>query len=384
MSSYPKLLTPGPITTTDSVKAAMLRDWGSWDSDFRELTASLCHQLTELACASNTHVCVPVQGSGTFAVEATLGTLISPKDRVLVLANGAYGKRITRILDYMRRSSMMLDKGDYAPPRAEEVERLLADNPDITHVALVHCETSSGILNPLAEIADVVARAGKRLIIDAMSSFGAIPIDAREIQFDAVIASMNKCLEGVPGFGFALIRRSAIESAEGNAHSLSLDLYDQWRYLEHTGQWRFTPPTHVVAAALQALAEHAEEGGIQGRLQRYSTNRDRLVSGMRALGFQTLLDDHWLSPIIITFLSPQDRCFQFERFYQLMKTQGFIIYPGKLTEAESFRLGVIGQLDLDQIDAVLAAVASAANEMGLGVPVSTETKRKEEQTDVSI
>ncbi|SEG10380.1 2-aminoethylphosphonate--pyruvate transaminase [Marinobacterium lutimaris] len=363
-----KLLTPGPITTTASVKKAMLKDWGSWDSDFSELTASLCCQLTDIANAGSSHVCVPVQGSGTFAVEATLGTLVGPEDKVLVLANGAYGQRIAAILSRLRRPFVLLDKGDYEPPRAEDVRAALAADPEITQVALVHCETSSGILNPLEEIAELVEREGRSLIIDAMSSFGAIPVDAQRIRFDALISSMNKCLEGVPGFAFALIRETVLQQAEGRAHSLSLDLYDQWRYLQRSGQWRYTPPTHVVAAALQAVKEHAEEGGVEGRLARYSRNRDLLVSGMRGLGFETLLDDNWLSPVIITFLSPADEHFVFARFYAAMKKRGFIIYPGKLTQAETFRLGVIGQLYSEDIKELLDAVSAALDEMNITLP----------------
>lgn len=361
----PWLLTPGPITTTATVKQAMLQDWGSWDGDFRAMTRQLCEQLVDLIDGQGRYACVPVQGSGTFAVEATLGTLVPRDGKVLVLVNGAYGQRIVKILSCMGRDHAVLDKGDYAPPRGEEVAELLRADPAITHVALVHCETSSGILNPLAEIAEVVAGEGRRLIIDSMSAYGAIPVSCREIAFDALISSANKCLEGVPGFGFALIEESVLAQCEGNAHSLSLDLYDQWRYLKATGQWRFTPPTHVVAAALQALREHGAEGGVPGRLARYTRNRDRLVSGMRALGFQTLLDDSWLSPIIITFLSPSDTRFRFDLFYEQMKARNFIIYPGKLTQAESFRLGCIGQLYDAQIDGVLQAVADALIEMGV-------------------
>ncbi|MBA4501215.1 2-aminoethylphosphonate--pyruvate transaminase [Marinobacterium marinum] len=364
-TEQPYLLTPGPITTTQSVKQAMLQDWGSWDADFRAMTARLCQRLVELIDGEGSHVCVPMQGSGTFAVEATLATLVPKEGKLLILMNGAYGQRMGKIMDYLGRDYVALDKGDYAPPRADEVEAMLAADPAITHVALVHCETSSGILNPVEEIAEVVARQGRRLIIDSMSAFGAVAISAKEVAFDALISSANKCFEGVPGFGFVLIRQSALEASKGNAHSLSMDLLDQWQYLAKTGQWRYTPPTHVVAAFLQALKEHAEEGGIAGRHARYQRNQQRLVAGMRQLGFETLLSDEWLSPIIITFFSPGHDSFDFQTFYDRMKARGFIIYPGKLTEAESFRLGCIGQLYDEQIDAVLEAVAAVLEEMGI-------------------
>lgn len=368
MRNEPLLLTPGPLTTSLTVKQAMLRDWGSWDSDFNQITAAICQQLLAVANAVDTHVCVPMQGSGTFAVEATLATLLSPQSKTLVLMNGAYGQRAARILQGLGHETVLLDMGDYLPPDPEEVAQRLAADPQISHVVLIHCETSSGILNPLEAIAAVVAAAGRELIIDSMSAFGALPVDAQQLPFAALISSANKCFEGVPGFGFVLVRKTLLEQCKGRCASLSLDLYDQWHYLQKTGQWRFTPPTHVVAAFYQALREYHSEGGQPGRLARYQRNRDRLVSGMRELGFVTLLDDAWLSPIIITFLSPDDPAFSFSAFYQAMKQRGVLIYPGKLTEVESFRLGCIGQLHDAEINQVLAAVAESCQALALSSP----------------
>ena len=359
----PWLLTPGPINTSQMVKQAMLQDWGSWDGDFRAMTKAMCEQLVSYVDDNGEFVCVPVQGSGTFAVEATLGTLIPQQGKALVLINGAYGQRMTKILDYMGRDYVILDKGDYEPPRGGEVAAMLQQDKNISHVLLVHCETSSGILNPVAEIADVVEQQGRRLIIDSMSAFGAIDIRSSDFRFDAIVSSANKCFEGVPGFGFALLRKEALQQSATNAHSLSMDLYDQWCYLEKTGQWRFTPPTHTVAAFTQALKEHQAEGGVVGRFARYSRNQQRLVTGMRQLGFQTLLADEWLSPIIVTFFSPGHENFSFEQFYDRLKIRNYIIYPGKLTQAESFRLGCIGQLFDEQIDGLLDAMAAVLDEM---------------------
>lgn len=362
-ATQPWLLTPGPITTTMTVKQEMLWDWGSWDGDFRAMTKALCEQLVACIDDRDEFVCVPLQGSGTYAVEATLATLIPKQGKALVLINGAYGQRMTKILDYMDRDYVVLDKGDYEPPRGDEVAAILAQDSAITHVLLVHCETSSGILNPVAEIAAVVEQYDRRLVIDSMSAFGAIDIRSSDFRFDALISSANKCFEGVPGFGFSLLRRSELEKSAGNAHSLSLDLFDQWQYMEKTGQWRFTPPTHTIAAFMQALKEHQAEGGVQGRFARYSRNQQRMVSGMRQLGFETLLSDEWLSPIIVTFFSPGHANFSFQRFYALLKTHNYIIYPGKLTVAESFRLGCIGQLHDAEIDGLLVAVSAVLNEM---------------------
>ena len=362
----PYLLTPGPLTTAYSVKQAMLRDWGSWDGDFRAMTADLRRQLIALAGDTDSEFdCVPMQGSGTFAVEAMLGSFVPRDGNVLVLANGAYGQRTAQTLTYLGRAHTVIDKGDYLPPRGDEVEAALDADPAITHVVVIHCETSSGILNPVAEIAEVVARKGRRLLIDSMSAFGAVPLDVNEIRYDALVSSANKCIEGVPGFGFVIARKSELEAAKGRGHSLSLDVHAQWAYMEKTGQWRFTPPTHAVAAFLEALRLHAAEGGVAGRGARYRRNRDVVVAGMRALGFETLLSDRWLSPIIVTFFNPAHHKFAFDRFYGLMKDKGFIIYPGKLTAVDSFRIGCIGRMDEHVMRKVVAAAGECLAEMGV-------------------
>ena len=362
----PYLLTPGPITTSIEVKRAMLRDWGSWDEDFRTLTAELRRRLlTLLGPGSDAFECVPVQGSGTFGVEAMLGTFLPRDGKVLVLSNGAYGRRAAEAVRYLGRQFSVIDKGDYLPPRGEDVSTAIAADPAITHVMAIHCETSSGILNPIAEIAAATKAAGRRLLIDSMSAFGAIDLQPDEIPFEAVVSSANKCIEGVPGFSFVLARRDALEATKGNAHSLSLDLHAQWSAMEASGQWRFTPPTHVVAAFIAALRAHEAEGGVAMRGQRYAKNRDVLVSGMRKIGFETLLDASWLSPIIVTFFSPADPKFDFEHFYELMKRQRYIIYPGKLTVVDSFRIGCIGRIDMAVMEGVVAAAGAALVEMGV-------------------
>ncbi|QGZ61478.1 2-aminoethylphosphonate--pyruvate transaminase [Paraburkholderia acidisoli] len=362
----PYLLTPGPLTTAVSTKAAMQRDWGSWDADFRAMTAQLRRMLLDIAGdVHGDYDCVPLQGSGSYCVEAMLGSFVPRDGHALVLANGAYGKRIATTLRYLGRRHTVHDTGDYLPPRAADVERLLLAQRDITHVVVVHCETSSGILNPLEEIAAVTARHGRRLLIDSMSAFGAVPLDVRTLPCDAFVSSANKCIEGVPGFGFVIAKQEVLRAAKGVSHSLALDVHDQWETMNRTGQWRFTPPTHAVAAFIEALRLHALEGGQPGRLARYTRNRDVLVAGMRALGFEPLLTEQWRSPIIVTFFSPADPAFDFTRFYERMKAQGFIIYPGKLTDVESFRIGCIGALDADVMRGVVAACADALKALGV-------------------
>ncbi|MGY9012792.1 MAG: 2-aminoethylphosphonate--pyruvate transaminase [Rhodobacterales bacterium] len=360
----PFLLTPGPLTTSYQVKAQMLRDWGSWDDDFRAMTQEMRDRLLALiGDGAEAFDCVPMQGSGSFSVEAMLGTFIPTSGKALVLSNGAYGQRSAQTLQYLNRDYTLLDKGDYLPPRGEMVAQMLAQDPAITHVVAIHCETSSGILNPIEEISQATYAAGRALLIDSMSAFGALPLDANQIRYEALVSSANKCIEGVPGFGFVIARKSALEAAKGNSHSLCLDLHAQWAHMNKTGQWRYTPPTHVVAAFLEALRAHEAEGGVAGRGARYSQNRDVIVEGMRSLGFETLLKDRWLSPIIVTFFCPADPKFKFEHFYALMKKKGFIIYPGKLTKLDSFRIGCIGQMDTHTMRQVVSAAQEILNEM---------------------
>lgn len=362
----PYLLTPGPLTTSYAVKEAMLRDWGSWDDDFRAMTRDMRTRLLDLLGEGKEEFdCVPMQGSGSFAVESMLSTFVPRDGKVLVLANGAYGLRSAQTLKYIGRDHVVLDKGDYLPPRGEEVAQILADDPAITHVVAIHCETSSGILNPVEEISEATYAAGRKLLVDSMSAFGAVELKPTEIRYEAMVSSANKCIEGVPGFGFIIARKSELEAAKGNCASLSLDAHAQWAHMEKTGQWRFTPPTHVVAAFLEALRGHEAEGGVQGRGARYTNNRDVMVAGMRDLGFETLLQSRWLSPIIVTFFCPADQNFVFDKFYQLMKEKGFIIYPGKLTVVDSFRVGCIGQMDEHVMRQVVAAAKDSLAEMGV-------------------
>jgi 2-aminoethylphosphonate-pyruvate transaminase len=363
--SDPVLLTPGPLTTSTQTKAAMLSDWGSWDSAFNALTASVCRDLVGIVGGQDSHVCVPMQGSGTFSVEAALGTLVPKGGKVLVPDNGAYCKRIVKILAYLGRDAIVLEHGEQEPASPARIDAALAADPAITHVAQVHCETGTGILNPLQEIAAIVAQRGRRLVVDAMSSYGALPIDARKVPFDALVAASGKCLEGVPGMGFVILRRTALEAATGNSPSLSLDLLDQWQYMQKTGQWRYTPPTHVVAALRAAIDQYLQQGGLAARQKRYQDNCAALVAGMRALGFRTFLPDALQAPIIVTFHAPADPGYQFAEFYRRVRERGFILYPGKLTAVETFRVGCIGAIGTDVMRNAVAAIGDTLQDMGV-------------------
>jgi len=378
MTSTPRdpwLLTPGPLTTSASVKEAMLHDWGSRDATFIAINKRVRERLVELANGMGSHVCVPLQGSGSFAVEAMIGTFVPKGGKLLILINGAYGKRAARMCDYNGRAYATLEWAEDRPVESADVANKLRDDPAITHVFAVHCETTSGVLNPIEEVATIVQKAGRSLLIDSMSAFGALAVDARRVIFDALAASSSKCLEGVPGMGFVIARKAALEACGGNAHSLSLDLHDQWMAMEKNAQWRFTPPIHVIVAFDRALKEHEAEGGVAGRGARYRRNCRILIDGMRGLGFQTLLSDAIQAPIIVTFHMPADPKFMFDIFYDKLRERGYVIYPGRLTVADSFRIGCIGRLGDAEMNGALDAVRAVMAEMGVksGAPARSKS-----------
>ena len=361
----PLLLTPGPLTTSASVKQAMLHDYGSRDNYFIDLNGRVLDRLVAIVNGQESHVAVPLQGSGTFVVEAMIGCFVPPAGKLLICINGAYGKRIAKICDYYQRQYIVEEWAEDQPVDPAQVSQALAADSDVTHVAVVHTETTSGILNPIDEIAAIVAKHNRGLLIDSMSAFGAMPVDANSIRFDALVASSNKCLEGAPGMGFCIARIAPLLQTEGNSPSLSLDLYDQWQAMQKNRQWRFTPPTHVLLAFDQALNEFDQEGGVTGRGGRYRENCKVLVDGMRDMGFRTLLPDHLQAPNIVTFHMPTDKRFDFDRFYDAMREQGYVIYPGKLTVADSFRMGCIGRLNRTDMQGALSAVRYALDLFGI-------------------
>ena len=370
----PILLTPGPLTTTLTTKAAMLRDWGSWDASFNSVTARVRERLTAIINGRETHVCVPMQGSGTFSVEGAVNTLVPREGHVLVLINGAYGKRLARLTEMMGRRLSVFETADDVPTTAADVARALDADASITHVGLIHCETSTGILNPLPEIADVVAKRGRSLIVDAMSSFGAIPIDAQKIPFDALIAASGKCIEGPPGMGFVFVRKTVLERCAGRSTSLALDLYDQWTYMERTTQWRYTPPTHVVVAVDAALEQYIAAGGQPARYRRYAANCETLISGMTEMGFKVFLDPRIQAPIIVTFHAPADPKYAFKPFYDEVRNRGFILYPGKLTQLETFRVGCIGAIGPEEMRQAVNAVRDSLRALGINTGITVAGK----------
>ncbi|MCG7335022.1 2-aminoethylphosphonate--pyruvate transaminase [Sporosarcina sp. ACRSM] len=343
MNTY-KLLTPGPLTTTKTVKEEMLLDRCTWDQEYKDITQKIRTQLLEFASApQELYTTVLMQGSGTFVVESVLTTAIGEQDKVLIVTNGAYGERIVKMAQYIGLDYVEYGVAYNEYPEEKDIRRILEEDQRITHIVMVHCETTTGILNPLDMISKLVKEFDKTLIIDAMSSFGGIDIDVAELGIDYLISSANKCIQGVPGFGFVIANLEKLKACEGNARSLSLDLYDQWKEMDKDGKWRYTSPTHVVAAFAKAMEELVEEGGIPARFARYQQNNHLLREQLEKVGIHAYISADKQSPIITTFLFPSEQ-FSFEQFYAYVKERGYVIYPGKLTDVDTFRIGNIGEI----------------------------------------
>jgi 2-aminoethylphosphonate-pyruvate transaminase len=360
------LFTPGPLTTSRTVKQSMLRDLGSRDAEFLEVVSEVRSSLLALGGVSTAtgHEAVLMQGSGTFGIEAVISSAIPRDGRLLVVVNGAYGERIAQMarVHGIDTHEVRFAEDEAADP--DTVARELGRLGGVTHVAVVHCETTTGLFNPIEEIARRCRERQSRVIVDSMSAFGAVEVDLAASGFDFVISSSNKCIEGVPGFSFVLARREALLECEGRSRTLSLDLCAQWKGLERDGQFRFTPPTHAILAFAQALRELHDEGGVAGRRRRYEANRDVLVAGLLSQGFSLYLPREQAGHVITTWLSPRDPRFSFRAFYDALQERGLVIYPGKLTQRDCFRIGCIGRLQPRDMQQLVAAIAEVVAEQG--------------------
>lgn len=365
MTNRDKLLfTPGPLTTSKTVKEAMLHDLGSRDRSFIELVRRIRDRLLQIGAVDNgTYEAVLMQGSGTFAVESVISSIIPRDGKLLIAVNGAYGRRMAQIAKRLQIDTEVIVSPEVRPIVADQIEAKLARDSAITHVGTIHCETTTGILNPVQEVGPLVRKFERALIVDAMSSFAGAPIDVSGWGIDFLISSANKCIQGVPGFAFVLARHELLLEAAGRARGVSLDLVSQWEGLEKDGQFRFTPPTHALLAFWQALEELEAEGGTSGRARRYAENAKILVEGMEKLGFEPFLEPEHRSNIITSFRYLQHRNFDFKEFYQRLSDKGFVIYPGKLTDADSFRIATIGHIFPNDIRALLFAIQKSLQEM---------------------
>ena len=359
------LFTPGPLTTSRTVKLAMLRDLGSRDAEFINVVKEVRQRLVSLGGSPEKYTAILMQGSGTFGIEATFSSVIPPDGKLLILINGAYGQRMDRIAEIHRIQSVKMVFPDHTLPDASALEETLIGDPSITHVAIVHCETTTGIINPIEVYGEIVNRHERFYLVDAMSSFGAYPIDLSACGIDYLISSSNKCIEGIPGFSFILAEKGALESTRGFARTLSLDLLAQWEGLEGDGQFRFTPPTHAILAFQQALVELEKEGGIPARAARYKQNYQTTLDAMKQMGFKAYLKPEDQGYIITSFFYPDHPKFDFPQFYERLSEKGHVIYPGKLSHADCFRIGHIGRLEIDDTRALMAAIAGTLREMGI-------------------
>jgi 2-aminoethylphosphonate-pyruvate transaminase len=362
------LFTPGPLTTSQTVKQAMLRDLGSRDGEFIDLVKEIRDKLVELGQADpDQYTAVLIPGSGTFGLEAVVSSTIPPDGKLLVIINGAYGKRLAEIASVLKIDTTTLEYPENTTPNLREITDALQADKKITCVSVVHCETTTGIINPIEEIGEATAKSGATYFVDAMSSFGAVPIDLAGCHIDYLVSSANKCIEGVPGFSFVLCKLSSLKETASYARSVSLDLLDQYQGFERNGQFRFTPPTHALAAFRQALAELELEGGVPGRAKRYRCNYEILVAGMREMGFREYLKPEDQGYIITSFLYPDDPKFSFEKFYEGLNQKDDVIYPGKVSDADCFRIGNIGRIFESDIRALLAAIRETLDVMGVRI-----------------
>ncbi len=352
------LLTPGPVTVSRRVREAMLRDYGTWDAEYLDLTERVRRMLLDIGGGGGEYAVVPLAGSGTTAVEAAIGSVLPAEAELAVLVNGAYGRRMLEIARRAGLATRELVLSETEPIRADHVLEVLAAHPEVGAVGVVHCETTTGLLNPLAEVVSAIRSAGKLLVVDAVSSFGGVPIDLARLGIDILASTANKCLQGVPGVSFVMARQRLLRGGPYGSTPLTLDIPDQWREMERSpGKWRFTSPTHAVAALHEALCELAEEGGVAARADRYRKNCELLVEGMAAMGFHPLIAEEWRSHVVTTFLHPTPS-FDFEAFYRGLKQAGYLIYPGKTTVVDTFRIGSIGAIDPEVVGGFLDAVSS--------------------------
>lgn len=359
------LFTPGPLTTSMTVKQAMLRDLGSRDTDFIEIVKEIRKRLVELCANLEEYTSILIPGSGTYGIEATLTSVIPPDGKLLLIINGAYGIRMQKIAETYKIPRVKFTTIENTQPSAQMIDMLLNEEPTITHIAVVHCETTTGIINPIEEYGIIARKHHCVYIVDAMSSFGAYPIDMKTCGIDFLISSSNKCIEGTPGFSFVIANKNTLKGTVGFARTMSLDLFAQWEGFENSGQFRFTPPTHSILAFFQALLELEMEGGIAGRQERYKTNYQIAITEMTNMGFKPYVEETSRGYIITSFLYPTHPNFNFADFYQILHEKGFVIYPGKLSHADCFRLGHIGRISSADVQSLMLAISETLKELNI-------------------
>lgn len=363
------LLIPGPVTTSAEVRAALGHDFAPWDNDFRPLVVGLRERLLRIAHGTpDQHTVLPLQGCGHFITEAAVRTFIPPGGKLLIPATGSYSDRMVRLARESGRMPVPLPISPVAPTPPDAVAAALAADPDISHVGLVYSETGSGVVHDPAAIGEVVRAAGRRLIVDAVSAFGGLPLDvAAQPEIDAVVFTPNKCLEGIAGVAFAVARIDRLEACAGNAGSWSFDLADVHAHSLRSGpgRFRFTPPAQVLNALNVALDLYDAEGSQKARLARYTANMRVLYDGVQALGLTPYLPRQHQGPIIVNVHSPADPAWDLQRFVDALKARGVLISNFYNTPVPTFRVGCIGAITPDDMRRAVAAMAEALNELDI-------------------
>ncbi|MGH7067700.1 MAG: 2-aminoethylphosphonate--pyruvate transaminase [Acetobacteraceae bacterium] len=364
-----KLLIPGPVTTRPEVRAALTRDFAPWDLDFHPLYAGVRARLLPIAgVGPETHACLPLQGSGHFVVEAALRTFVPHGGKVLVPMTGGYAVRLARLARESGHEVLQLPMGERERIDPVAVAAKLAQDPEISHLAFVYNETSSGIVHDAQAVSAVARGHGRRVIIDAVSAFGALPLDLSTMpEVDAALFTANKCLEGIPGLAFAISPRERLAGRVGEAQSWCLDLADIYVHAERngTGSFRFTPPAQVLNALSVALDLFAAEGGREHRLARYQANLRTFADGIRAIGLSPYLPRALQGPVVFNVHAPDDPRWDLQSFVDRVKERGFVISNFFDTANPSFRVGLIGALGPEDYREAVAAIDAALKALGI-------------------
>jgi len=373
------LFTPGPLLVTDAVKQAMQIDYGSRDTYFMETVSKIRQGVVDIAGISSSEekakwTCVPMQGSGTMGVEAAISTCAPRKNpKALVVCNGAYGIRHTNICRRLGIETSTFEFAEGAQLDLQKFEDAIKNTKDLTTFVTVHSETSTGVINPIEDMTPIVKRhhPNATVIVDAMSSFGGFPIETDKVA-DVLVSSFNKCIQGVPGASLCLARKDFLtQVCKNQSRSFTLDLTMQFEALEKSGQFPFTPPTHVITAFRQALEELEQEGGVEARYKRFKSNSDYVIDEMLDIGFSLFIKDRkakHLGPFIVPFDFPQKETgWEFTWFYEYLKDRNCVIYPGKASKADTFRIGCIGDLHREDFKLLIESVKGALKEKNISL-----------------
>ncbi|WP_118988029.1 2-aminoethylphosphonate--pyruvate transaminase [Photorhabdus sp. CRCIA-P01] len=357
------LFTPGPSNTSDRVRAALTCDIGTRTPQMKALTQRLRQQIAEVANCGGDFSVVPLQGSGTFAVEAMLTSLLPTGESCLILVNGPYGERMVDICQIYELPHHVLYTDPLKPISVTDVVDYLESHPDIASLALIHFETGIGILNPLAALLELAEQRGKSVFVDSMSAFGLLPISFTSPALQAVAASSNKILHGAPGLGFVIARSSALEQPRLR-RTLSLNLQAQYHGFQHDGMWRFTPPVQVIAALSCAISEYMQQGGQAARLRRYQQIASRVIGGLAQWGIQPLVTEIYGAPVITTFVLPfSSNVLSARLLSERLLSYQLVIYPSQVSEVNSFRIGFIGELTDHDVDRLIAAIGEIVSDI---------------------